>query len=126
MDIQAMQELTINYLQVFLGVFTVVGSAVIGLIIYIWAERKKQIDTQHEIQTEFNNTLSSELGELKTQNVRLEEGLSTVSDTMGGLKNWLVTNERKHAELDKSLLATKMEVKNIKEDLKSNYKKKGK
>ena len=122
METQAMQEVTIDYLQVFLGAFLIVGSAMIGLIIYIWAERKKQIDAQQETQVAFNTTLSDELGELKTQNVRLEEGLGNVSETMGGLKKWLIKNEEEHRELDKGLLEVKMDIKNIKENFKSKKK----
>ena len=109
MDNKLIQSL----MQLGLGAFIAVGGALISLILYIWSERKKQIDKEQDTQAEFNSTLKDELGELKTQNLRLEDGLQSVNQTMSGLQRWLVQNEKDHKIMEKDIVEVKTDIKNI-------------
>jgi len=92
-------------------------SVMIGMIRYIWSERKKLLERELEKRDEYNNSLSTELEEVKIlaqdQQVKATEingVLKQLNITTTNLTGWLKKVDRKLDAVDREVREQKTDI----------------
>ena len=89
-------------------------ATVAGLIVYIWGERKKQLELDRRLQVEFNERLKLEMRQLENNQKEFEKTIVRLEETVRNLSKWLKKTDERYEALFRTVMRLDDEMDQVK------------